>query len=182
MNTDFNRFIARSTKAARLPRLLSALALATLAGSAIADVQLPAILSNGMVLQQQTSARLWGWANPNESIRVTPNWPDAKPVDGKADGRGHWEIKVQTPPAGGPYSITIAGENQLTISDILVGEVWVCSGQSNMEWPLRSSFEPNADIASASNPSLRLYTVPKLKANAHRNSPRARFRSIIVSN
>ena len=91
MNTDFNRSNARSIKAARLPQLLSALALATLAGSAIADVQLPAILSNGMVLQQQTSPRLWGWANPNESVRVPPSWPAAKPIEGKAYGRGHRE-------------------------------------------------------------------------------------------
>lgn len=165
MNTDFNRCNARPTKAAPLPQLLSALALATLAGSAVADVQLPAILSNGMVLQQQTNARLWGWANPNESIRVTPSWPDAKPVDGKADGRGRWEIKVQTPPAGGPYSITIAGENQLTISDILVGEVWVCSGQSNMEWSLAAipaveGDKPAAEeIAAANFPQIRLFTV-----------------------
>lgn len=130
VNTNPSRLNARPAYAAR--RMLALAAVTALTGAVNADVQLPAILSNGMVLQQQTSARLWGWANPNESVRVTPSWPDAKPVEGKADGRGHWEIKVQTPPAGGPYSITIAGENQLTISDVLVGEVWVCSGQSNM--------------------------------------------------
>lgn len=86
-------------------RTLATTALRTRAGDtrhcAIADVQLPAILSNGMVLQQQTS-RLWGWANPNESVRVTPSWPNTKPVDGKADGRGHWEVESAdaTPPAG----------------------------------------------------------------------------------
>ncbi|MBL8760159.1 MAG: DUF1080 domain-containing protein [Phycisphaerae bacterium] len=128
-------------------------------------MQLPAILSSGMVLQQQTNARLWGWANPNESIRVTPSWPDAKPIDGKADGRGRWEITLPTPTPGGPYSINIVGENQLTISDVLVGEVWVCSGQSNMEWPLSAipavpgDKPATEEIAAADYPRIRLFTV-----------------------
>lgn len=160
VNTNLSGLNTRPTSSAL--RVLALAAAAALTGGASADVQLPAILSNGMVLQQQTNARLWGWANPNEAIRVTPSWPDAKSIDGKADAHGRWEISLPTPGAGGPFSITIAGDNQVTLSDVLIGEVWVCSGQSNMELPLAATEgdKPAAEeIAAANYPQIRLYIV-----------------------
>src|SRR5579859_2995856 len=97
-----------------------------------ANVRLPSVLSSNMVLQQRSQADLWGWCEPGEKIAITASW------DGRVDSvrgtrDGHWKCQLSTPAAGGPYTITIKGQNTLTLENILIGEVWVCSGQSNME-------------------------------------------------
>ena len=101
-----------------------------------ADVKLPAIISDNMVLQQKFDTPIWGWADPGEKIALQPNWPDAKTVQVTADSNGNWKVALKTPQAGGPYELQIKGKNTLTVKNILVGEVWVGSGQSNMEMPV----------------------------------------------
>lgn len=139
-----------------------------LACPANADVALPSILSDGMVVQRNTSARLWGWAKPGEPIKVSASW-NAPSEQVAADAKGRWEAYLKTPDAGGPFTITIVGNNTVTIRDVLVGEVWVCSGQSNMEWALRGigpgrEGVPSAaqEVREASYPRIRFFTAPNV--------------------
>src|SRR5215471_12650421 len=104
--------------------------------SVLADVRLPAIIGDNMVLQQEKKVRLWGWANPNEKVSIELARQKANAV---ADANGHWQVSIGPFKAGGPFELTIKGANTLTIKNVLIGEVWVCSGQSNMEWPLINS-------------------------------------------
>lgn len=129
--------------------------------AANANVRLPAIISNNMVLQQNDLVKLWGWSDPTEKIFITTSWNN-KTDSTKGSAEARWELAVQTPAAGGPFTITIKGYNTITLQNILIGEVWVCSGQSNMEmnynWGLP---QMKADIPSANNSAIRFFHVPK---------------------
>ncbi|MDP2336100.1 MAG: sialate O-acetylesterase [Bacteroidota bacterium] len=130
-----------------------------------AEIKLPAIFCNNMVLQQQTEAAIWGKANKNSSVKVTTSW-NSKSYTANASNDGNWKLKVATPKAGGPYEITISDGKSLKLKNVLIGEVWVCSGQSNMEMPVKGyRNQPilgSADaIAMSSNPNIRLFTVKK---------------------
>ena len=103
-----------------------------------AKVRLSHLIGDNMVLQQQTEARLWGWAKPKATVKVTTSWSrDA--VEAKADNDGRWLAKVKTPKASmAPQTVTFYdGESAVTLKDVLIGEVWVCAGQSNMEMPVK---------------------------------------------
>ena len=120
-----------------MKKTLTILALAALTISAQAKVRLPHIICDNMVLQQQTDARLWGWAAPGKTVKVTTSWSD-QTVSAKADKDGKWLVKVQTPKASyEPLSITFDDGEALTINNVVAGEVWVCAGQSNMEMPVK---------------------------------------------
>lgn len=106
------------------------------AGSLQAKVTLPAILSDNMVLQQQTQVRLWGDATPGKSVTIRPSW-SKRSFEVKAGKTGNWETRIPTPTAGGPYEITISDGEPTTLKNVLIGEVWLCSGQSNMEMPMK---------------------------------------------
>jgi len=138
----------------------------TLTAPAHADIRLPSILGDHMVLQQQTDAAIWGWARPGETVRVSGSW-DGATIETIAGQDGSWRVALATPAAGGPFpaaggpfSVTIAGDTTITLSDILVGEVWVCSGQSNMEWPTARIDNADAELADADQPLVRLFMVP----------------------
>ena len=112
-------------------------ALMVLALGVQAKVRLPHLIGDNMVLQQQTEARLWGWAQPGRTVVVTTSWGDEK-VWTKADKQGKWLVKVKTPKASyEPLSITFDDGESLTINNVVSGEVWVCAGQSNMEMPVK---------------------------------------------
>ncbi|MCC9167016.1 sialate O-acetylesterase [Pontibacter harenae] len=133
---------------------------------ASANVQLPAIFGDHMVLQQNAEVTMWGWAKSGEEVIVTPSW-NQQPIKTKASNQAKWEVKLQTPAAGGPYSIKIQGYNTLMINDVLLGEVWLCSGQSNMEWSARAGID-NAEqhVAQANYPSIRFFSVAHRTADA----------------
>jgi sialate O-acetylesterase len=134
--------------------------LATLAPAA-ADVRLPGLFSHSMVIQQGTAVPVWGWAEDGE--KVTVQFRDQRVSTVAKNGK--WMVRLApVKPASVPDFLAVSGKNMILLRDVLVGEVWVCSGQSNMEWPMKASFEPNGDIASANDPNLRLFTVPKRKA------------------
>src|SRR6478752_8288608 len=101
-----------------------------------ANIVLPSVFGNGMVLQQEAEVTIWGWGKPNEPVVVTPSW-GAEIAKTKVDNTSVWQVKVKTPKAGGPYTLKIEGYNTIILEDILIGEVWLCSGQSNMEWSAR---------------------------------------------
>jgi sialate O-acetylesterase len=142
------------------------LLLAVFSFSLLAEVKLPAIFGNNMVLQQQTDAAIWGKDALNSTVRVTTSW-NGKSYSAKADKDGNWKVKVSTPSAGGPFTVTISDGKTLTLNNVMVGEVWVCSGQSNMEMPMKGyRNQPvtgsNEAIATSSNINIRIITVPKL--------------------
>ena len=122
-----------------------------------ADVRLPAVLGSNMVLQQKSSVKLWGWADPNEKVFITTSW-NHKMDSALTDGNAKWSMTIQTPAAGGPYTIHIKGHNEILLENILVGEVWVCSGQSDMEmnyhWGLPQMKE---DLPLAANKNIRFF-------------------------
>ncbi len=133
----------------------------------IAEIKLPVIFGDNMVLQQQTDAAIWGNATANKTVKVTTSWND-KSYSAKADSDGNWKLKVQTPTAGGPFSISISDGSTITLNNILIGEVWVCSGQSNMEMPMRGfNNQPvlgsNEAIALSNNENIRLFNVRRQK-------------------
>ncbi len=121
-----------------------------------AAVKLPALISDNMVLQQRMPARSWGSATPGEEVTVTLGQTTVKAFT-LEDGR----FEVFLPPlnAGGPYELTIAGSNTITIKNVLIGEVWVASGQSNMVWLLRNSTNAEKEIAAANHLQIRFFQV-----------------------
>lgn len=157
--SGFRLSLRTSPPAFRLMSLVFLLLFA--AGLTRAEVRLPALFTDHMVLQEGMPLRFWGWADPGESVSVTFRKQTAT-VQTSASGR--WTVSLKAERAGGPDPLVIAGRQRLELQDVLVGEVWICSGQSNMEWPLNRSFEPQNDIAASENPNLRLFTVTKKKA------------------
>ena len=123
---------------------------------ATADVRLPHLLSNHIVLQREKPVTIWGWADSGEKVAVTLG---DETQTATADKEGRWKVALKAHPAGGPYEITIAGKNMITLSDVLFGEVWVCSGQSNMAMALQRAATGPQEIEQATNPKIRLYTV-----------------------
>ena len=148
--------------------LLAALLLSV---SAFAKLELRQPCSDGMVLQQQTSAAVWGKADPGQRVTVVPSW-DRRKYAAQADADGFWQVSVQTPAASyTKYAIQIsAGRERLTISDVLVGEVWFASGQSNMEMPIRGfggcPVEGAADVITAApmRDRIRMFKVPRARS------------------
>lgn len=122
-----------------------------------AEVTVPTIIADHMVLQRDAPIRLWGKANSGEvvSVRFRSQKAQAQP-----NAIGKWEVTLSPEPAGGPYELTITGSNTLTVRDIYIGEVWVASGQSNMEWPLSDSANGSAEVAAAKEPLIRFFRFP----------------------
>ncbi len=117
--------------------ILTGIAALAVAVSLDAKVVLPHVFGDNMVLQQQTSANIWGTAEPNSTVTVTPSWNSAAAVSVQSDADGKWTASVTTPTAGGPYTLTVSDGEELKLSNVLIGEVWICSGQSNMEMPMK---------------------------------------------
>lgn len=127
-----------------------------------AEVKLPAIFGDHMVLQQQTDAAIWGNATAGKQVKVQTSW-DRKSYSAQADSKGNWKLKVKTPVAGGPFDITISDGQTLTLKDVLIGEVWVCSGQSNMQMPMKGYrnqpvLGANEAIATSATESINSYS------------------------
>lgn len=148
-----------------LRNLIICLAFALPTGKLLANISLPDIFSDHMVLQRDASVKLWGWGKPQERVSVTVGWQrDTLRTVVKNDAT--WSVELSTPAAGGPYEIAIQGYNRLILRDILIGEVWLCSGQSNMEWTARMGIDSAAaEIARADYPRIRFFTVRHRTAN-----------------
>jgi len=125
----------------------------------LAIIRLPPIMSSNMVLQQNSQATLWGWSDASERFTITCSWKTT--VDSViAMNSGKWKAKVSTPPAGGPYTITIKGRlNTIVLDNILIGEVWLCSGQSNME--MSNTQQIKDELPNSKNDNIRFFTVAK---------------------
>jgi sialate O-acetylesterase len=137
-----------------LPRILFLVCLAGIS-SVHADVRVPRLFGDNMILQQQTSNAVWGFAAPGEKIAVTASW--GAETSTVADEQGDWKVLLPTPQHGTGYSLTIRGDNQLQIKNVAIGEVWLCAGQSNMGWALRMTFGGQEEAALANAPDLRIF-------------------------
>ena len=152
-------------------RLLLLLLLSCLVSPAArATVRLPALVGSHMVLQRDQPLRLWGWAGPGEAVRLT--FRGHSYAASAPDAGGRWQAALPASPAGGPYTLTVAGQNTIVLDDVLVGDVWLAAGQSNMQFKVKDrnprGYQPvrNADqeIANAGYPAIRLFTVAQVAA------------------
>ncbi|MBU3744021.1 MAG: sialate O-acetylesterase [Sediminibacterium sp.] len=149
--------------------------LCTFTMSVQAKVRLPHILSSHMVLQQQADVTFWGWANPGEKVTITTSWDTTAYTTQTGSGAG-WQLQLKTPTAGGPYTVTIKGDNTIAIEDVLIGEVWVCGGQSNMEWSGDQKLKQSIDEAPKSaNTAIRFFYVPKATSSFPQEDVEARW-------
>lgn len=145
-------------------RIVPILILFTAALSAtdgFAEVRLPSCVSDHMVLQRDLAVPIWGWADAGETVTVTMA---DRSQSTTADGDGRWSVRLKKLSAGGPHTLRVTGSNTITIDDVLVGEVWVCSGQSNMAMAVRSSANAEEEIASANYPQIRMFTAQRTPA------------------
>jgi len=131
-----------------------------------ADVKLHGLFTDNMVLQRNASVPVWGWADNGE--KVTVEFRGQKASTTAKDGK--WMVHLKKLKAGPAEELRVTGNNSITLKNVLVGEVWIASGQSNMEWPMRASYEQETEIAKTANPLLRLYTVRKTKADEPRDN------------
>jgi len=135
---------------------------AALAPCARADVTLPHVFGSHMVLQRDQAIPVWGWADAGEEVAVKLG--DLPVATATADATGAWRVDLPAQPAGGPLTLTVTGANTLTLDDILIGDVWLCSGQSNMEWTVNGCTDAELARVEANYPGIRHIQVPKVPA------------------
>lgn len=145
-------------------------------------ILLPAFFSDNMVLQQKSETAIWGWTRSGATVSVTTSW-NRKKYTAKTDAAGKWKIMISTPAAGGPYEITISDGSPVVLHNVLIGEVWLCSGQSNMEMPMKGFRDQPVDgsndaIFNSENDNIRLYIVPRsVKLTAQDTSKNSSWKS-----
>lgn len=141
-----------------------------------AEVRLPAIIGSHMVLQQDSEVKLWGWCSASEKITIEVSWDKDKKYEATGTNGAQWMTTINTPNAGGPYTIKIAGSNTIVLEDVLIGEVWVCSGQSNMEWSADQGLEQSIKEAPyAVNDQIRFFYIPKTTSDHPQDDVHARW-------
>ena len=152
-----------------MKRFFLAAVVLLLAVQAEAEVKLPALLGSNMVLQRNTEVNFWGEASPRSRVLLTASW-DGRTYDAKADAEGRWAMKIATGEAGGPYTVTVSDGKEVVLDNVMLGEVWVCSGQSNMEMPVSGfMFQPvegavDAIADAGMYPGIRMFTVPRVSS------------------
>jgi len=145
-----------------------------------AGLRLPSVLGDHMVLQRDVPVPIWGWAEPGEKITVQL---DGQEVAAQAGREGKWMVKLSAMEAGGPHELIISGkQSTIRLKDILVGEVWLCSGQSNMEWGIRNVNHAQEEIAQADYPNMRLFQVPWKTSGRPESDLDAQWRSCTPKN
>ena len=150
-------------------------------------LKLNALFSDNMVLQQNTKVAFWGTCSPNEKVSVTGSW--GKNTETKTDENGEWKLYLPTPKAGGPFTVSIStNTTEKKINNVLIGEVWLASGQSNMEMPLKG-WPPNdainnaeEEIAKANYPTIRMFTVQREMSLEPLNSIQGNWQNAISEN
>ena len=144
------------------------LAVAVLILTAQAKVSVAPVFTDNMVLQQNTEAPIWGYADPNAQVTVHGSWDPKFLASTISDSDGYWIVSLKTPKAGGPYTVSITSGTTITLDNVMAGEVWLCSGQSNMEWTSRPDhgiMNREAEIAAADYPYIRIFRTPMVKAD-----------------
>ena len=141
------------------------------------QLRLPAIVSSGMVLQQNDSVTLWGWGYNGQKVSVTGSWNnDTSSVT--VSNLARWDMKIKTPAAGGPYKLHISSSgNEIVLDDVLIGEVWLCSGQSNMEMSFNTARHKQEELNNCSNKNIRFLTVPRMASDYPQDDMRASWKT-----
>ena len=141
--------------------------------TALSQIRLPAVIGSNMVLQQKSNVSLWGWGGPGEKIYISTGWSNA--IDSTiSTSDGWWKKTIQTPSAGGPYTIQLKGSNTILLENVLIGEVWVCSGQSNMEWSAMNNNKQSLEEAPhATNSQIRFFHMPRMTSDFPQDDCRA---------
>jgi sialate O-acetylesterase len=135
-----------------------------------ATLVLPNVFSDNMVLQQNSTVAFWGWGDPNENVKLTPSWDNITYLD-TVSNYGKWEVKLKTPSYGGPYTIKIEGYNKIEYSNVMLGEVWLASGQSNMQWSTAAGIiGGEKEIPLANFPNIRFFSVNKNSADGEQQN------------
>lgn len=148
-------------------RLLAALSLVLSTHSTVsAALKLSPVFGDSMVVQREQPIHVWGWTTPETEVRVKLAGNSAS---GTADADGRFDVMLEPLPAGGPHELTIAADETRTFTDVLVGEVWLCSGQSNMAWTVSRSDDPDLELLTAKYPQIRLISVPQVAAQTPSN-------------
>jgi sialate O-acetylesterase len=128
-----------------------------------AKIILPSVFADNMVLQQNSDVAIWGWSDPGETVKIVTSWNTKDTVKVKADNSSAWKTTIKTTAAGGPYSIRILGSSNLELKNVMLGEVWICSGQSNMEWSVNAKIiNGEEEAAKANHPNIRIFHVQKI--------------------
>jgi sialate O-acetylesterase len=145
--------------------LYSILFIFSITNQGFSQTSLSGFFSDNMVLQQKQETSIWGKDVPEKKIMVTGSW--GSNAETMSDKNGKWKLKLQTPSAGGPYLITVKGSSEINIKNVLIGEVWLCSGQSNMEMPVKGYLNQpvigsNETILNSNNDKIRYYNAPRL--------------------
>ncbi len=140
-------------------RFLAALAIFLASHSVQAALKMPNIFGDHMVVQQKMPIKVWGWTNPGQEVSVELA---GKSVSAKANSDGRFDVSLPEMPAGGPHTMTIRADDTITFEDVLVGEVWICSGQSNMQWNVNNSTNPDLERLTAKYPGIRMINFPQV--------------------
>ena len=157
-----------------MKNILSVVCLFVISLSVSANVRLPAIIGSHMVLQQNSKITIWGWSDPTENIKLKASW-DTTTYKAEGSWGGKWNIELQTPNAGGPYTISINGNNNILLEDVMVGEVWICSGQSNMEMNVNWKLPYDDEVAKATNNKIRFFYIPKTTSEYPQEDVKAKW-------
>ena len=153
----------------------------------LSNVRLPDVLADGMMLQQKSTIKLWGWADAREQISIHAGW-SGQTVETVADASGKWMVRIKSGEAGGPYTISIKGKNEITLNNVLLGEVWICSGQSNMEFTINmlggwdSLYKKEkAELSNADYSQIRLCQIRKASATQPADTCHAQWKEANVT-
>jgi sialate O-acetylesterase len=143
------------------------------------QLELPSIFTSGMVLQQNDSVPVWGWGASSERVKIVAEWNLKDTTLATVDNQGQWTAKIKTREAGGPYWVKVMNSNNtrtITLNNVMLGEVWLCSGQSNMEfsagWGLK---DKDKEVQNAAYDNLRIFHLSKQGANTPQNNCDAKW-------
>ena len=157
-----------------MKRIISFASLLVLSLTVFGNVRLPAIIGSHMVLQQKATVTLWGWCDPQEKVKIRSSW-DTTTYRTTGSWAAKWSIQIPTPAAGGPYTISIEGNNSIVLEDVMIGEVWVCSGQSNMEMNVNWGLPYQDEVAKATNTRIHFFQVPKTTSGYPQEDVKAKW-------
>jgi len=156
-------------------KIISLLIICALTVTSYGQIRLPSLFSDNMVLQQNSEAAIWGWGEPGSEIKISGSW-NMDTVKAKVSNLAGWKVKLKTPSAGGPFFISIKGTDEVILKNVMIGEVWICSGQSNMEWSADHKFNnSDEEVRNANFPHIRLFHVRKTGSETPQNNCFARW-------
>lgn len=136
-----------------------------------AQISLPSVFADHMVLQQKSEVPVWGWGDASATVKVVGSWAPKDTATATVRSDGSWDTTLKTAAAGGPYTLSVLGNGSCELKDVMLGEVWLCSGQSNMEWtPMANIDNRDEEIAAADYPNIRFFHIPKRGAVTPQNN------------